>query len=112
MRIGLAGTGRIGAFHAKTLTTLDGVDDLVLADLDSTVAERVAADLGVSAAPSIEALLDSGLDAFVITAGTAAHAELLEASISRDISSSLVPMPTPSRSARGVGVSSRGGFNA
>ena len=35
MRIGLAGTGRIGAFHAKTLTTLAGVDDLVLADLDT-----------------------------------------------------------------------------
>ena len=35
MRIGLAGTGRIGAFHAKTLTTLEGVDDLVLADLDT-----------------------------------------------------------------------------
>jgi myo-inositol 2-dehydrogenase/D-chiro-inositol 1-dehydrogenase len=85
MRIGLAGTGRIGAFHAKTLTTLDGVDDLVLADLDTAVAERVATDLGVSAAPSIDALLDSGLDAFVITAGTAAHAELLEAAISRDI---------------------------
>ena len=85
MRIGLAGTGRIGAFHAKTLTTLPGVDDLVLADLDTAVAERVATDLGVSAAPSIDALLDSGLDAFVITAGTAAHAELLEAAISRDI---------------------------
>ena len=26
MRIGLAGTGRIGAFHAKTLTTLPGVE--------------------------------------------------------------------------------------
>ena len=38
MRIGLAGTGRIGAFHAKTLTTLDGVDDLVLADLDAALA--------------------------------------------------------------------------
>ena len=85
MRIGLAGTGRIGAFHAKTLTTLDGVDDLVLADLDTALAERVATDLGVGAAPSIDALLDSGLDAFVITAGTAAHAELLEAAISRDI---------------------------
>ncbi len=85
MRIGLAGTGRIGAFHAKTLTTLPGVDDLVLADLDTSVAERVATDLGVSAAPSIDALLDSGLDAFVITAGTAAHAELLEAAVSRDI---------------------------
>jgi myo-inositol 2-dehydrogenase/D-chiro-inositol 1-dehydrogenase len=85
MRIGLAGTGRIGAFHARTLTTLDGVDDLVLADLDTALAERVAADLGVSAAPSIDALLDAGLDAFVITAGTAAHAELLEAAIARGI---------------------------
>jgi myo-inositol 2-dehydrogenase / D-chiro-inositol 1-dehydrogenase len=85
MRIGLAGTGRIGAFHAKTLTTLDGVDDLVLADLDTSLAQRVATELGVSAAPGIDALLDSGLDAFVITAGTAAHAELLEAAISRDI---------------------------
>ena len=85
MRIGLAGTGRIGAFHAKTLTTLSGVDDLVLADLDTALAERVATDLGVGAAPSIAALLDSGLDAFVITAGTAAHAELLEAAIARGI---------------------------
>ena len=85
MRIGLAGTGRIGAFHAKTLTTLDGVDDLVLADLDTSLAQRVATELGVRAAPGIDALLDSGLDAFVITAGTAAHAELLEAAISRDI---------------------------
>ena len=45
MRIGLAGTGRIGAFHAKTLTTLPGVDELVLADLDPAVAQRVADDL-------------------------------------------------------------------
>jgi len=45
MRIGLAGTGRIGAFHAKTLTTIDGVDDLVLADLDTALAERVASEL-------------------------------------------------------------------
>ena len=37
MRIGLAGTGRIGAFHARTLTTIDGVDDLVVADLDTTL---------------------------------------------------------------------------
>jgi myo-inositol 2-dehydrogenase/D-chiro-inositol 1-dehydrogenase len=85
MRIGLAGTGRIGAFHAKTLTTLPGVDELVLADLDPEVAGRVASDLGVSAAPTIEALLDSGLDAFVITAGTSAHAELIEAAVARGI---------------------------
>ncbi|WP_392543678.1 Gfo/Idh/MocA family oxidoreductase [Oryzobacter telluris] len=85
MRIGLAGTGRIGAFHARTLAALDGVDDLVLADLDAGVAQRVADEVGVSAAPTIEALLDGGLDAFVITAGTAAHADLIEAAVSRDI---------------------------
>lgn len=85
MRIGLAGTGRIGAFHAKTLSALPGVDDLVLADLDASLAEAVATDLGVGSAASIEALLDSDLDAFVITAGTAAHAELLEAAIARDV---------------------------
>ena len=85
MRIGLAGTGRIGAFHAKTLTSLAGVDDLVVADLDAQLSVDVAADLGVSAAPSIDALLDSGLDAFVITAGTAPHAELSRRPSTRDI---------------------------
>lgn len=85
MRIGLAGTGRIGAFHAKTLSGLPGVDDLVLADLDTDLATRVATELGVGVAPGIEALLDSGLDAFVITAGTAAHADLIEAAIARGV---------------------------
>ena len=33
MKIGLAGTGRIGAFHAKTLVGLPEVDELVLFDV-------------------------------------------------------------------------------
>jgi myo-inositol 2-dehydrogenase/D-chiro-inositol 1-dehydrogenase len=85
MRIGLAGTGRIGAFHAKTLSTLDGVDELVLADLDADLAAGVADELGVGSAPTIDELLASGLDAFVITAGTAAHADLIEAAVERGI---------------------------
>lgn len=85
MRIGLAGTGRIGAFHARTLAGLAGVDELVLADLDGGLAARVADEVGASAAPSIEGLLDSGIDAFVITAGTAAHADLIEAAIAREV---------------------------
>jgi myo-inositol 2-dehydrogenase/D-chiro-inositol 1-dehydrogenase len=85
MRIGLAGTGRIGAFHAKTLSTLDGVDELVLADLDARLAAGVADELGVDSAPTIDELLASGLDALVITAGTAAHADLIEAAVERGI---------------------------
>ena len=43
MRIGLAGVGRIGAFHAETLLGVDGVDELVVSDLD-VAAARVVAD--------------------------------------------------------------------
>ncbi|HLL37843.1 MAG TPA: dehydrogenase, partial [Streptomyces sp.] len=32
MRIGILGLGRIGAFHAETLSGLDAVESLVLTD--------------------------------------------------------------------------------
>ena len=32
MRLGLIGLGRIGAFHADTLSRLDGVDSLVVTE--------------------------------------------------------------------------------
>ena len=72
MRIGLAGVGRIGAFHASTLVGLDAVDEVVVADLDPALAERVATDQGLRHAPDIDTLLTSGLDAFVITTATTA----------------------------------------
>lgn len=77
MRIGLVGVGRIGAFHAETLKGLDFVDELVLADADADAARRVAEQLGVAHAPDPESLLASGVDGFVITAATPAHAPLL-----------------------------------
>ena len=46
MRIGLTGVGRIGAFHAATLDSLDAVDELVLYDFDAAQAGKVAAELG------------------------------------------------------------------
>jgi myo-inositol 2-dehydrogenase/D-chiro-inositol 1-dehydrogenase len=77
MRIGLAGVGRIGAFHAETLKGLDFVDELVLTDANTEAAREVADRLGTEFAPSAEALLDSGVDGFVIAAATPAHAPLL-----------------------------------
>ena len=52
MRIGLAGTGRIGAFHAATLASLDAVDEVVVTDADPAMAEKVATELGLSVAPT------------------------------------------------------------
>lgn len=77
MRIGLAGVGRIGAFHSETLRDLAAVDELVIADLDHDAAIAVAARLGVTAAASPEQLLASELDGFVIATGTPGHATLL-----------------------------------
>ncbi|HEY8308412.1 MAG TPA: Gfo/Idh/MocA family oxidoreductase, partial [Lapillicoccus sp.] len=77
MRIGLAGVGRIGAFHAETLTGLDFVDELVVTDAFPEAAHSVADRLGVGFAETPQALLDSGVDAFVIATATPGHAPLL-----------------------------------
>ncbi|WP_329114123.1 Gfo/Idh/MocA family oxidoreductase [Streptomyces sp. NBC_01353] len=77
MRIGLIGTGRIGAFHAGVLARHPEVESLVVADADGTRAAQVAGAIGAGAAPTVDALLDHALDAVVIASATAAHAELI-----------------------------------
>ncbi|GAA2037911.1 Gfo/Idh/MocA family oxidoreductase [Terrabacter terrae] len=77
MRIGLAGVGRIGAFHAETLRDLPDVDEVVVADLDTDAARAVAEKLEVGCAASPAELLASGLDGFVIATATPGHAPLL-----------------------------------
>jgi myo-inositol 2-dehydrogenase / D-chiro-inositol 1-dehydrogenase len=77
MRIGQAGVGRIGAFHAGVISRLPAVDSVIVADADAARAREVAERLGLEVAGSPGALLSSGLDALVIAAPTQAHAELI-----------------------------------
>ena len=77
MRIGLAGVGRIGAFHAETLRDLPDVDEVVVADLDAEAARAVAERLGVGVAPGPAALLAQRVDGFVIATATPGHSPLL-----------------------------------
>ena len=77
MRIGLAGVGRIGAFHAETLRDLADVDEVVVSDVDADAAQAVAERLGVGFATSPAALLAEGVDGFVIATATPGHALLL-----------------------------------
>jgi myo-inositol 2-dehydrogenase/D-chiro-inositol 1-dehydrogenase len=85
LRVGLIGVGRIGAFHARTLLSLDAVASLTLADLDAKRAVNLAAELGAGTAPTPEALVESGIDALVIAAPTPAHRELLSLAASADL---------------------------
>ncbi len=85
MRIGVAGVGRIGAFHAGTLNALEAVEEVIVTDADVHLAEKVAVDLGLRCAPDVESLLASGIDGFVITAATPGHAPLLRAGLAAGI---------------------------
>ncbi len=82
MRIALLGAGRIGALHARLLRATPGVDELIVGDVEADRAAAVAAPVGATAAPTIEAALDDA-DAVVIAAATSAHPELIRASIGR-----------------------------
>jgi myo-inositol 2-dehydrogenase/D-chiro-inositol 1-dehydrogenase len=77
MRIGLAGVGRIGAFHAGTLAAVPEVTSLVVADADRDRAAAVADKLGVEQVDTPDELFNAGLDGLTIAAATDAHAELL-----------------------------------
>ena len=77
MHVGLIGTGRIGALHARTLRESELVSQLTIVDADARRAAAVARELSAAQAESPQALLALGVDALVIAAATPAHAELL-----------------------------------
>jgi myo-inositol 2-dehydrogenase/D-chiro-inositol 1-dehydrogenase len=81
MRIGILGLGRIGAFHAETLSALDTVESLVVADPLAGAAEAAAGRFGADVAHSPEAVLAAGVDGIVVAAATDAHPALILAAV-------------------------------
>jgi myo-inositol 2-dehydrogenase / D-chiro-inositol 1-dehydrogenase len=83
MRIGLIGTGRIGMFHARTLTAHPEVTELLVTDADPARATAAATAQGATPVPSPTELLDLGVDAVAIASATASHAALIRAAAER-----------------------------
>lgn len=77
MRLGLIGLGRIGSFHAGTLTDLPAVDSLVVTDLVPAKTKQAAERFGAEPVDSLDALLAAGVDGVVIAASTDAHPQLV-----------------------------------
>jgi myo-inositol 2-dehydrogenase/D-chiro-inositol 1-dehydrogenase len=80
VKVALIGAGRIGEMHARILAKTPGVDELLVADVDTQRARHVAEQNGGRAVPSNDEAIDQA-DAVVIAAGTDVHATLIEASI-------------------------------
>ncbi|MEP7020457.1 MAG: Gfo/Idh/MocA family oxidoreductase [Pseudonocardiales bacterium] len=80
MRLGLIGLGRIGSFHAETLSALPDVD-LVVCDAFPALAKAAAERFGAEAVDTPAALLAAGIDGVVIAAATDAHPALLTAAV-------------------------------
>src|SRR5262245_43095200 len=77
LHIGVVGAGRIGAFHARTLSALDGVEAVTVCDADAERARAVAGELGAATAETPEDLIAAGVDALVIATPTPTHVPML-----------------------------------
>jgi myo-inositol 2-dehydrogenase / D-chiro-inositol 1-dehydrogenase len=83
--LGLIGLGRIGAFHADTLSNLPELDGLVITDERPEVVKQVADKYGAKPVGSVEELFSSGVDGVVVAAATPAHASLTLAAVERGL---------------------------
>ena len=85
MRIGLVGVGRIGALHAATLSGLDAVDQLIIADADTGRAKDIAGQCGAEVAATIDDLFSAGIDALVVASPTATHPGLIRRAVTAKV---------------------------
>ena len=76
MRVGLIGAGRIGANHARIVSQLPSVDELLIADLAEDRAVELASTLVNASQKSLDELLASS-EALIIASSTDTHADLL-----------------------------------
>ncbi|HEU4364142.1 MAG TPA: Gfo/Idh/MocA family oxidoreductase [Candidatus Krumholzibacteria bacterium] len=80
LRLGVAGTGRLGRAHVRVLRSLDGVDFVGCCDADAERARAAADEFGATAFPSLDAML-AEVDAVSIVTSTSAHADVALATI-------------------------------
>jgi myo-inositol 2-dehydrogenase / D-chiro-inositol 1-dehydrogenase len=84
MRVLLFGAGQIGALHARNLAALDGVTELLVADVDAARAAGLAGAVGARPAPVPDAFACAPA-AVVVAAATPAHAGIVRGCLERGI---------------------------
>jgi len=85
LRVGVIGVGVMGSNHARVFAGLPGTELAGVADPDRKQAEFVARTLGCAAVPTVEQLLELGVDAVTIAAPTHLHHDIALTCIARGI---------------------------
>lgn len=80
LAVGVAGVGSLGRHHARVLTGLEGIRPAGVYDARPGRAAEVAAEFGVPALDSLDALIDAS-DAVVVATPTVAHRDVAAAAL-------------------------------
>ena len=75
VRVGVVGTGALGYHHARLLKKIDGAELVGIFDSNPARAAQVAQELGTTAFPALDALLDK-IEAVTVVVPTPAHLEV------------------------------------
>lgn len=86
VKIGVIGTGRIGAMHARNLSAVEEIETVLLHDTVPGAAERVASELGdgFTASSSLDEILELA-DGVVVATTTATHPEVLRSVVAAGV---------------------------
>ena len=84
VRIGVIGVGALGFHHARLLRAVDGATLAGVYDTDAARLASVAAELGVHAFPSLDALL-AAVDSATIVVPTPAHFDVARQALDRGL---------------------------
>ncbi|MEJ7811264.1 MAG: Gfo/Idh/MocA family oxidoreductase [Gemmatimonadaceae bacterium] len=82
-RVGTVGAGSLGYHHVRILRELPDVQFVGFVERRPDRAEQVARELGVRAFPTLEALLDEGVDGITVVVPTPEHHRVAKAALER-----------------------------
>lgn len=77
IRVGVVGVGHLGYHHARIYKELEQAELVAVADVSEEARNKAAADFGVTAVDSVEALLDLGVSAISVATPTETHCDIV-----------------------------------
>lgn len=85
VKVGIIGAGHMGQTHARDLAQDPRVEIVGIADIVPENAARVAGEVGSKSYPSLEGLMDQGIDALYVTTPNSLHLQPVITALNADL---------------------------